>query len=524
MYLCYDIRGIQSFVFQIPRLRYIVGGSALVDRFDRKTVPELASRHGWTLISAGGGKGAFACDLTQADRIQSTLIKEVHAFGADIRFGRDDDYSEAAHCADRLFPYLPRNLDGHPCEESGLYPVKDGGIHEVVERRIRDHGDELGRWFEKRLLKKDAIDLIPGLPADKLAFMRDVEAGTPGSHAIGGHNRWAVICMDGNDMGTQFGAMQANAGGQGMIDWVREMSKALDACSVKACLAAIQLVAKEWSGEARTGQLIQDEQCHDESGALVLPVRPLVVGGDDITVLCHASYAASFVREACRVFDEESRKLATKAAKEKGLTLWPATGDHITISAGVLYCSTSLPLATAIPYTEKLLAMAKRKGRALKTSGEKMPSPACVDFEAVTESMIDDPQTRRERELFFLDGDLRNERVELTCRPYAIEDFGALQDEVAKLKLPGTILHQLLPSLRAGYHDRRVFRWRIAKHQPDLAAALEEDENEARIGAFPKGSRWKRSGTDANGWTRQTDVIDLALLAQESRRTTQEDA
>ena len=33
-YLCYDVKGIQSFIFKIPKLKYIIGGSALVDIFD----------------------------------------------------------------------------------------------------------------------------------------------------------------------------------------------------------------------------------------------------------------------------------------------------------------------------------------------------------------------------------------------------------------------------------------------------------------------------------------------------------
>lgn len=42
MYLYYDIRGIQSFIFRIPKLKYIIGGSALIDRFDRTTMGEVA--------------------------------------------------------------------------------------------------------------------------------------------------------------------------------------------------------------------------------------------------------------------------------------------------------------------------------------------------------------------------------------------------------------------------------------------------------------------------------------------------
>ena len=43
-YVCYDLRAIQSYIFRVPKLKYIVGGSALVDRFDRVLVPVSARR------------------------------------------------------------------------------------------------------------------------------------------------------------------------------------------------------------------------------------------------------------------------------------------------------------------------------------------------------------------------------------------------------------------------------------------------------------------------------------------------
>ena len=35
-YLCYDIKGIQQFIFSVPKLKYVVGASLLIDEFDRK--------------------------------------------------------------------------------------------------------------------------------------------------------------------------------------------------------------------------------------------------------------------------------------------------------------------------------------------------------------------------------------------------------------------------------------------------------------------------------------------------------
>jgi hypothetical protein len=354
--------------------------------------------------------------------------------------------------------------------------------------------------------------------------MRDVDEGTPGFGVLGKRNRWAVICMDGNDMGSQFRWMtDTNRDEAAMIPWVKEVGKALDTSSRKACLAGMKRVLAAWVDDESVRRDLETGKYRDHEGRTVLPLRPLVVGGDDIAMLCHASHAATFVREACRAFEECSERLAQEA-QGKGIELWPATGGRVTISAGVLYCGTSLPLATAIPYAENLQALAKAKGRRLKGGRTREPAPACIDFEAVTESMLDTPLTRRERELIFLDADLGSERVALTRRPYTIEDFGALLDEAKRLRIPGSILHQLLPGLRSGFHDRQVFRWRLGKRQDALFEALEETADGRRMGDGLAKSHWRRESTGVNQWCRHTDLIDMALLAQEDHRMAQETA
>lgn len=525
MYLCYDIRGIQAFVFQIPRLKHIIGGSALIDRFDRKTVPELAETNDWKLICAGGGKGAFSCsNLSQADAIRAALMNQAKAFGADIRFGLHADYSEAAHCADHLYPYLPENLQGHPCPESGLYPVEDESTHPVIKSRHVFGSDKMARWFENRLLSPDLFQLPPGLPGDKLAFFHNVDDGSAGSKALGSRNRWAVICMDGNGMGSQFRVMaERNQPEKALLPWISEVGAALDGCTAQACRAGIGYVVRTWLSDEKVRKSLE-RGAFEEDNATIIPIRPLVVGGDDIAVLCHSAYAATFVSEACRVFETESLEYAEKA-HAKGIELWPATGGRITISAGILYCSTSLPLATAIPYAETLLAMAKSRGRALTDESSVGPSPACVDFEVITESLLDHPATRRARQqLRFFDKDI-GEVVDLTMRPYALDDFNALlKFEALKDKdgepLPGTILHELHSALSQAFHDRAVFRHRLAKHQGKLADALGENPD-----GPSNGSRWQSVSASESGQKgRCTDILDMALLFQESRRMEKETA
>lgn len=525
MYLCYDLKGIQSFIFQVPRLKHIVGGSALIDLFDHETVPQLARRNGWKLIASAGGKGAFQVSGDEAAGvIQNALIAEAHSIGADIRFGLDEDFTEAALNARRLYCFLPtpNELDGHPCPESGLYPSNGKGAHRVIKRRDWSKGESIARRFEDRL--KPALEGVKNP-----VFARDVDDtsrdGLAGHRALGSRNRWAVICMDGNDMGSQFRAMKdIGIPDEAMCTWLERMSAELDECSTAACVAGMNRVLEEWARDPGVARSLKQGKLTNSDGETVVPLRPLVVGGDDIAVLCHAKYAAEFVLAASRKFTDESEVRAKRAHAQSGVDLWPGTNGSLTISAGILYCGTTMPLASAIPYTETLLASAKSKGRqAARKDSPRAPVPPCVDFEAVTETLLDHPLARRKRDLTFLDGDLGNVQVELTQRPYTLDDFERLTLELREPQVlknvPNTILHQLRSGLRRSHSDRRVFYARLGKHQSRLVAALDEG---AGNGLSP-ASRWRRGQAKdlRTGQPRDvlsTDLIDLAILAEEGRR------
>ena len=522
LYLCYDLKGIQSFIFSVPRLRHICGGSALIDQFDHETVRET-SIPGADLLFTGGGKGAFRCaGKESADRVQEELVRKAHEVGLSICLGRHEDFSEASHLTDRSYPYLPKGseLTGHPCEASGLFPVADGGVHWTIQKREWQRGERMNRWFENQLLTEIKLPLL--FDPDKCLFVHDASPesdfadGTCGYEALGGRNRWAVISMDGNDMGSQHRVASEKWGGDSvkLLKWLREMSDGVDSCSRGACKAAIERILKEWAGsESGANELAKAKET---DGTTWLPIRPLIVGGDDLVVICHVRHAMSFVQEASRRFTELSIDLAEQA-KAKGIdNLWPATGGQLTISAGVLFTPVSLPLASAISYSEALMASAKGRGRKMAVAGK--PSPACVDWESVTEGVLDNPADRRGREFRFLDEDI-HEVVTLTRRPYAMEELEKLDQMMDRYeKVPATIRHQVLPGLRTGYWDRQKFVARLGKHQGALTADLKESENLARA---PSGGWQQDSDVEIRGRTcksRSTAVVDALLLLEERGR------
>lgn len=504
IYLCYDVRGIQSFIFKIPKLKYIVGGSALIDQFDKVTIPGLSSRE-TSHIFSGGGKGTFLCDSKDClNKLKGLIILKAHDIGLDIRFGADESFSKASLEADNLYSYIPDTniANDRPCPESGLYPVQSRGkVHHVIGKRLFAQGEKVFRRFEQRLLSEV---LIPGRPNDDLEFFHNVNAdqtdGRAGAAALGNRNRWAVISMDGNDMGMQF-RHQANRlenkeiSEKEMMEWVKKMSQTLDSITTRAASKGVQRVVSEWALSKEGKDSIRKDK------TVTLPIRPLLVGGDDIVILCHCSYAVTFVKEAIGEFETLSQRTES---------LWPATNGKLTISAGILFSSVTLPLHTAIPYCEAVLGSAKTRGRKDYIDGE--PSPACIDWESVTESVIDTPAAKRQREMVFYDEAI-DKTVKLTCRPYTMEEFSSLEINAEKyrsdekLKIPRTTRHHIFSAFKKGNADRLAFYARIKKNYPDLFETINEFGE--------PGKSWT---INKNNKEQSTDLIDALLLVEEDNR------
>ncbi|MDW8373613.1 MAG: hypothetical protein RMM29_08225 [Planctomycetota bacterium] len=496
-YLAYDLKGIQSYIFAVPNLRSIVGGSALIDRFDRETAPALA---GW--LFSGGGRGLFRCDnAAAADELRQRLITAAHEIGCDIAFGLADEPLAAITGADELYAFVPEDLDGHPCRESALYPCPEGGVHRVIAQR-NSKGVRLR--VEEELC--DALRQQGVIDNEQQCFHNIEDSRV--RRALGGRQRWAVIVMDGNDMGSQFRAANDRLGArsEALVSWLQAASTGLDGASRQACLEATQAVIEAW------------RDSEEAAGSKVLPVRPLVVGGDDIIVLCHAAHAFTFVRTACAAFAKQALAYARAWGTKHGISLWPATGGQLTISAGVLFCPMKLPLATAIPYAEQLLASAKGLGRKERQQGQ--PAPACLDWEAVTEGTLETPAARRQRDLRFLDESSSPPTlIELTCRPYTLERFADLERRAEAYRaVPATLRHQVLPALRAAYPERLLWHSRLDKRatrwQRFVADLAEGD------GRQPSG-RWQVDRLRIDGQEvprRRTDVLDALLLLEERER------
>ena len=534
MYLCYDIKGIQRFIFSVPKLKCVVGASALIDQFDLDAKAR-AQRAGVAWIFSGGGRGAFTCsDPATAERFERQLVAAAHEIGVDIRIGLEASLPKAAHHADRLYPFCPENMEGTPCAVSGIWPAPPGRVHPLVRLRFANaRKDPLGR----RVL--DGLEQGGLLPANlsryQLAFFKNVnpkqdqdeeepgaeEEATAAQIALGRRNRWAVVAMDGNDMGRQFQAFEALQKQSDRSDdktgqWLSAMSSGVKKCTHQAFLTALGSMISQWAQGAAEDDDLDDCVIHStrsqDRPVLILPFRPLILGGDDVILLCHTAFARPFVKRMAEEFGKRSKDAAQNSPIRP---LWPATNDELTISAGVLYAKVTFPLQPAIKYAESLLASAKGTYRA--DPKKNIPTPPAVDWDTITDTLVDTPAARRNRELRFRDPELGRE-IHLTRRPYLLEkgkggpDLESLESITEKLaEIPRSVRATILPGLQQPWSERVAYTASLAKRQKFLWEQLREDSPHL-------GAAWHQA---ADNGIQATGLPDALLLLDEEHRLNQ---
>jgi len=529
MYLTYDIKSIQRVIFGVPKLKTIIGASGLIAEFDHEV--QTFVRDG-QLVFAGGGGGAFHLDnKAEAEMLRDRLLAKARDIGVDLRIGMSESYSQAKQ-DDVLYPFCPDELDGEPCDMSGLWPVgdksgwkRDPKVHYLIGRR-KDEAkqDRLGNE-----LLEDLQDALPERLLDRqLQFFKtivtdpedasDEDEANAGAAALGNRSRYAVVAMDGNDAGQlhlvaeRFVRDENHAWTEEQrCEWLQRMSQALQKCTRRAFLFALSKVLAAWANNAELEKCTYKDQ-GDE--ICVLPFRPIILGGDDVILLCHTDYALEFVQHMHEAFGKETRQASQDAKTDP---LWLPHHDSLTISAGILYVKATFPLHMAIPYAERLLGSAKGTYRPEKPDEQ---TPAAVDWDSITDSLIDSPADRRNRELRFLDSELERE-VRLTRRPYLLEpgERGPNIKELIELKeklrekVSTSMRSRILPGLQDVWSQRVRFIASVAKNHEVLKDELWEGD--ASLGA----SWHPRDPEDSP--IQMTSLPDALLLLEEDHRSAQ---
>ncbi|MFV2096633.1 hypothetical protein ACFHW1_14225 [Micromonospora sp. LOL_014] len=263
----------------------------------------------------------------------------------------------------------------------------------------------------------------------------------------------AVMHADGNGIGGVFRSIADAYSGQEFLAKLGAFSRALDEVTVAALRYAVEQVTD------RTGWLL-----------------PLVVGGDDVTVVMDA-------RPAFEVTATFVERFAEQAAGNETISqvLTDVQLPGLTACAGIAYVKPHYPFSQAYELAEELCTSAKQIKRI-------DPSCGALDFHVLHDSVGQDLKRIRaplavtdcETELRLWPGPVvigepkkgsRAAARDVTLLRAAVKELGKQSNEDDPPVLPRSALHRLRQALLAGSTEAGRARHQVAVWAPDPAAA-----------------------------------------------------
>lgn len=382
------VQGIQSFIFQTNALREIAGASELVEQictslFAKQigiTTEELENDVNAIVTAAGNIKYVFD-DEEKCKKLVLAFPKTVMEFAPGItisqavvvadEIGKEQiDDLELKLRTQRNKPYRPFDVGLMAMNRSRKTGLPAREIRKLKgEETIIDTGTRAKLDIKSRRVLTSLLGEIKDaqIPWD----MEDI------TKSVSDNYSWlAVIHADGNNMGIalqKLAEATKKLKGSEFIKLFRKFSVALDESTKTA--------AKEAYWKVYTPELSNK-----------IPFRPIVIGGDDLTIVCRGDLALEFTKHFLENF-----KIKTEQHFSKLPIQIEFLKNGLTACAGIAYIKESYPFHYGYHLAENLCGEAKK----IAKDGLKQEdiTPSCLMFHKVQDSFVEDFKDMREREL-----------------------------------------------------------------------------------------------------------------------------
>ena len=515
-YITVEVGGIQRYIFATGKLKEMIGASQIIYSVTTSLLEAVASKCGLERVENAPAKGdnwflvlqdnagalrilvanehkakafllAFS-DMVQANYpglpIFATLVTGVAWSTAGLQLARQEASKaiarkRASSPVTEGMPLQPfaiaARLDGLPAV---AVDNNDAAISLLSKAKrsqplLDAATDRLKRQFDASLAKQ----LGEGI---NIAWSDDFTELCKGSERA----RIALIHMDGNDLGKLFQKKsEAPNGMQKEVSQVVRDMRVLSRLVQKSCEQALC--------DALSDTVRQDAFTRKRtSGTYMVPVRPLLMGGDDITLIVRADLALTFVDAFVAHFEKTTSSL----------------GEPLSIGVGMVIMPASYPFVKAYTLVEELIENAKKC-----TAHTTANRPSSIDYLVLTGDVEANLRNLRKRIYTANDGS------KLICKPYILSQgwYQQFREEALDVlhRLPRSHTRAALESCRIGKASAKEAYMKLlenlnrkigGRHDQKL---MEADRLQAIFG--------KDNFFDGDGCTKLTDFIELASYMKE---------
>lgn len=307
-----------------------------------------------------------------------------------------------------------------------------------------------------------------------------------------GESYISVIHIDGNNMGVKFSKCKDS-------QERKELSLKVAQIVQNAFCELIKTIIAEYDSKAYA-EALDMEKLVDKEGKKLLPIRPIIIGGDDITFVCPArvgiEYAKRFIEAVNKqefLSDEQHKHMSEEVKKEGNSIILSKT---MSCCGGVAIVPLKYPFFRAYQLAEHLCGSAKNKSRDNDNS--------LIDFAILYGEMTPDLDQLCRYQYSAPEGYLH-------YGPYSVQkeiqdgshinDLLVLKDDIRD-NVPKNKIKELRDVLTKDMHTQI----RFLENCKEIQKIIDEECNQEGIGAQ---AFWQKKKGESELKTRYVDAIEL---------------
>lgn len=448
-YYGFAVYSIQSYIFETNKLKEIIGASEIVEKVCKSEFQEhfkdFLENATILLQAAGNIRCVFSISDAELDSFKETYAK----FSMYITL----EYPELKFCQAILDLEEKRGPTAESIQELNqalttkkqqpvYYPrlacmgvARNQRTRKIQSYPIQNKLDkELDLATKIKHQHKDGKLLLDKLKNIHADFPIDLEEITSEQSFI------ALVHIDTNGLGNFIKKLIKNADSVAL----QKFSNEVEAATILSLETAIK----------KTFPSIKDAT---KENAPKIPFRPVLIGGDDVTVIIKAEHAFDFTRTYISTFEEQAKKIGV--TKGKGLTA----------SAGIAFTKQKFPLHYTADLVEDLCKDAKsgsnREYSAIRV--HRVRNTYANDFDRIKTSEL---RSNDKKENFF------------NPKPFSISELEQFQKDILCIKkddFPKADLEEYLSQIIVGNPQREFLKDRMLEKLPESDATfIQEMKND----------------------------------------------
>jgi hypothetical protein len=323
-----SVQGIQSYIFETNKLKEMVGASEIVEKLSRKDEFWKDFFHDFSItikdenwIREAAGNIRFICDKkedlekivryfplkAQVFAPSISVSQAVVEFSGDLKDLKQKDIND-----------LEKNLKiqrNKPLRPPQLGLTAMARAPRTGKPAYKRDEEDLLDFGNAKKQNNPSSRLIEKLLGEQKHFLeindKTVEFTSDMEKISRPNDSWiAVIHADGNGIGTLLQELGTQLEQKKKIaEGSRDFSKFLDEATTEAAKQAFQNIVVQ---RIRNNEIKLKQE--KDNKTFLFPIRPIVLGGDDITIICRADLAIDFTVEFLKQF-----KIQTKEKLKKRL-------------------------------------------------------------------------------------------------------------------------------------------------------------------------------------------------------------